>query len=124
MEEALTLGQIDELMVEKIEPSLKALGPAFLYDYPASLAALSRLKNHDSDVAERFELYIGGLEVANAFSELRDADEQALRFEKERQKQADFQEKLKKISYNYVTGPMLPAGQDPAWGSINTCQKL
>jgi lysyl-tRNA synthetase class 2 len=57
-----------------------------LYDYPASHAALSRLKNNNSGLAERFELYIGGLEVANAFSELTDADEQALRFEKEQQK--------------------------------------
>lgn len=86
MEKALTLGRMDELMVEQIEPRLKTPTPTFLYDYPASLAALSRLKNNNSSLAERFELYIGGLEVANAFSELTDADEQALRFEKERQK--------------------------------------
>jgi lysyl-tRNA synthetase class 2 len=86
MEEALTSGRLDELMVEQIEPRLKTPTPTFLYDYPASLAALSRLKNNNSGLAERFELYIGGLEVANAFSELTDADEQALRFEKERQK--------------------------------------
>jgi lysyl-tRNA synthetase class 2 len=86
MEEALTSGQLDELMVEQIEPRLKTPIPTFLYDYPASLAALSRLKNDNPDLAERFELYIGGLEVANAFSELTDADEQVIRFEKERQK--------------------------------------
>ncbi len=86
MEEALTSGRLDELIVEQIEPHLKTSTPTFLYDYPASHAALSRLKNNNSGLAERFELYIGGLEVANAFSELTDADEQRLRFEKERQK--------------------------------------
>ncbi len=86
MEEALTSERLDELIVEQIEPHLKTSTPTFLYDYPASHAALSRLKNNNSGLAERFELYIGGLEVANAFSELTDADEQRLRFEKERQK--------------------------------------
>jgi len=86
MEEALTSERLDEVIVEQIEPHLKTATPTFLYDYPASHAALSRLKNNNSGLAERFELYIGGLEVANAFSELTDADEQTLRFEKEQQK--------------------------------------
>jgi lysyl-tRNA synthetase class 2 len=86
LEEALASGRLDQVMVEQIEPCLKKLGPTFLYDYPASLAALSRLKVQDSGLAERFELYIGDLEVANAFSELTDVEEQAVRFEKERQK--------------------------------------
>jgi len=86
LEEALTSGRLDELIVEQIEPRLKTSTPTFLYDYPASHAALSRLKENDPGLAERFELYFSGLEVANAFSELTDADEQVLRFEKERQK--------------------------------------
>jgi lysyl-tRNA synthetase class 2 len=95
LDEALTSGRLDELIVEQIEPRLKTPTPTFLYDYPASHAALSRLKNDNPSLAERFELYIGGLEVANAFSELTDADEQALRFEKEQQKR----QKLGKTVY-------------------------
>lgn len=78
---ALERGQFDEIMVEKIEPNLAQTRPVFLYDYPASRAALARLQPQDSRFAERFELYIGGLEICNAFSELTDPVEQRKRFE-------------------------------------------
>ena len=80
MKKALTEHQFDEIMVEKIEPHLGRHKPTFLYDYPAERAALARLKMEDPTLAERFELYIGGLELANAFSELIDAEEQRKRF--------------------------------------------
>ncbi|MBW1915085.1 MAG: EF-P lysine aminoacylase GenX [Deltaproteobacteria bacterium] len=83
LQDALDSNRFDEVMVEQIEPRLRETGPIFLYDYPAQLAALSRLKHNDPTLAERFELYIGGLELANAFSELTDPDEQARRFRKE-----------------------------------------
>ena len=83
LQDALDSNRFDEVMVEQIEPRLRETGPVFLYDYPAQLAALSRLKHNDPTLAERFELYIGGLELANAFSELTDPDEQARRFRKE-----------------------------------------
>jgi len=70
--------------VEDIEPRLGLKRPSFLYDYPASLAALSRMKPDDPDFAERFEIYIAGLELANGFSELTDPKEQRIRFDKER----------------------------------------
>ena len=79
--EALAKDQFDEILVEHIEPRLGADRPIFLYDYPAPLAALSKIKKSDPAVAERFELYIGGMEMANGFSELTDADEQRRRFE-------------------------------------------
>ncbi|MHB8771719.1 MAG: EF-P lysine aminoacylase EpmA [Syntrophales bacterium] len=79
-EEALSGNRFDELMVDAIEPRLGGDRPVFLYDYPAPLGALARLKPDDPGVAERFELYIASLELANAFSELTDADEQRLRF--------------------------------------------
>jgi len=85
MEKALELGRFDEFMVEEIEPRLGMSKPTFLYDYPASLAALARLKEGEPGLAERFELYMGGLELANAFSELTDVCEQETRFEKERE---------------------------------------
>jgi elongation factor P--(R)-beta-lysine ligase len=78
--EALERDLFDEIMVERIEPRLGAGRPTFIYDYPACCGALARLKASDRSVAERFELYIGGLEIANAFSELVDAEEQRSRF--------------------------------------------
>jgi elongation factor P--(R)-beta-lysine ligase len=80
---ALAAGSFDELMVERIEPRLGCGRPTFLYDYPASCGALARLKADDPSVAERFELYLGGLEIANAFSELTDPVEQRARFQAE-----------------------------------------
>ncbi len=80
-EEALKQDLFDELMVEKIEPRLGLERPTFIYDYPASRGALARLKGSDPTLAERFELYMGGVELANAFSELTDAAEQRRRFE-------------------------------------------
>ncbi len=70
----------DEIMVKEIEPRLGNAGPTILYDYPASMGALARLKPDGSGFAERFEIYMGGLELANGFSELTDSEEQRLRF--------------------------------------------
>lgn len=71
------------VMGEVIEPNLGTQTPCILYDYPAHMAALSRKKPGDPRFAERFELYIAGVELANAFSELTDAAEQRARFEDE-----------------------------------------
>ncbi|MFC1579991.1 EF-P lysine aminoacylase EpmA [Thermodesulfobacteriota bacterium] len=80
MHEAIKTGQFDRTVVEEIEPSLVSARPVFLYDYPASRASLARLQANDPSLAERCELYVGGLELANGFSELTDADEQRNRF--------------------------------------------
>jgi lysyl-tRNA synthetase class 2 len=72
------------LFLERVEPRLGRDRPAFLIDYPASMAALARLSPADPSVAERFELYAQGLELANGFSELTDAVEQRRRLEEER----------------------------------------
>jgi len=68
-------------LVEKVEPRLGFPRPCILADYPASQAALARLKPSDPTVAERFELYWAGIELANGFSELTDPREQRSRFE-------------------------------------------
>jgi lysyl-tRNA synthetase class 2 len=83
MEKALEQDRFDDIMVTEIEPNLGQTQPVFLYDYPAARGALARLKLEDSRYAERFELYIGGLEICNAFSELADPVEQRERFERE-----------------------------------------
>ena len=71
------------LLSAKVEPNLGLGRPTFLTDYPASEAALARLSPHDPHIAERFELYACGVEVANAFGELTDPTEQRLRFEED-----------------------------------------
>jgi lysyl-tRNA synthetase class 2 len=69
------------VFLARIEGGLGVDAPTVLYDYPVSMAALSRAKPDDPRLAERFELYVSGLELANAFSELTDAAEQRRRFE-------------------------------------------
>lgn len=72
-----------ELLVTWVEPELGWSAPCFLVDYPRSLAVLSRVKDADPRVAERFELYIAGVELCNGFTELTDPREQRARFEEE-----------------------------------------
>lgn len=68
------------IFLEHIEPNLGIGAPTIVYDYPISMAALSRRKPDEPRLAERFELYVCGLELANAFGELTDAAEQRRRF--------------------------------------------
>lgn len=69
------------LLVERIEPALAREAAIFVVDYPASQAALARLRLDDPAVAERFELYVRGIELANGYHELLDPAEQRRRFE-------------------------------------------
>ena len=78
--EAWDQDRFDFDMATKIEPNLPK-EPLFLTDYPAPAASLARLKADDPRVAERWELYVDGLELANAFTELTDPVEQRRRFE-------------------------------------------
>lgn len=75
-----------KIFLNEIEPKLGIERPVFLYEYPVGMASLSRVCAHDPRYAERFELYIGGLELANAFGELTDAQEQKNRLEADRAK--------------------------------------
>jgi lysyl-tRNA synthetase class 2 len=77
-----------KIFLEAVEPRLGWPRPTILHDYPARMAALARLKPHSPLWAERFELYIAGLELANAFSELNDPVEQRKRFEEEQRLRA------------------------------------
>jgi lysyl-tRNA synthetase class 2 len=72
------------VMLERIEPKLGIGVPTVLCEYPANLAALARKKPGDPRVAERFELYACGVELANAYSELTDPAEQRARFDHDR----------------------------------------
>ena len=68
-------GWLDLILVERVQPHLGLDRPVLLYDYPATQAALSRIRNDDPPVAERFELYVSGMELANGYHELLDAEE-------------------------------------------------
>ncbi len=83
------------LMAERIEPRIGNGRVTILYDYPLPEAALARRKPGDARVAERFEMFACGVELANAFGELRDADEQRRRFE------ADMAEKARLYGERY-----------------------
>ena len=88
------------LLLERIEPHLGRQHPTFLTHWPAAQAALARRDPADPRVAERFELFICGIELANAFVELTDPVEQRARFEAERARR------------HAVTGPDWPLDED------------
>jgi lysyl-tRNA synthetase class 2 len=85
-EETLDMAEHDEerffrLLLDKVEPGISELGTAvFLTEYPASQASLARNKPKDPRVAERFELYVAGVELCNGFGELTDPAQQRARF--------------------------------------------
>jgi lysyl-tRNA synthetase class 2 len=81
--EVLAKGTFDEVLVTAVEPYLGRKRPVFLYDYPVELGSLARCNQENNQVAERFELYIAGVELANGFSELVDPQEQRRRFTNE-----------------------------------------
>ena len=85
MAQALEQKVFDEILCEYIEPQLGRLKPVFLYDYPVEKGALARRKKENPSMAERFEIYLAGVELANGFSELTDPVEQRQRFETEQQ---------------------------------------
>lgn len=83
------------LFIAKVEPNLGHEAVTILYDYPAKLAALSTIDPKNPQVCQRFEVYIVGVELANAFNELCDADEQQRRF-------SDFSKQKKQLGYEQV----------------------
>lgn len=77
-----------ELLINRVEPALDCKRPTILHSYPASMAALARLNQDNPKVADRFEVYLGGVELCNGFAELTDATEQRQRFERDTQARA------------------------------------
>lgn len=87
----------NQIFLNEIEPHLGIAKPTILYDFPSSMAALSKKKTSDPRFAERFEFYIAGLEMGDCYSELTDAYEQEERFKREMEEI----KRLGKISYEY-----------------------
>jgi len=88
--------------------------PTFVYDFPTEVSPLAKQKADDPDTVERFELYAGGFEVANAFSELNDPVEQRRRFEAQLAQRADGDEEAHAMDEDYVRA--LEFGMPPAGG--------
>jgi lysyl-tRNA synthetase class 2 len=74
-------GLVDAVFSETVEPAL--VSPTFVVDYPAALSPLAKRDPHRPQMVERFEGFIGGMEICNAFSELNDPDDQRVRFEEQ-----------------------------------------
>lgn len=98
----------------QVEPALPAGRPVYVVDWPAPMAALARLKPADPRWAERFELYAGGLELANGFSELTDAAEQRRRLEAEKA----LRERLGRPSYPIDERFLAALPRMPASGGV------
>ena len=79
----------DLLLTHVVEPALPPRTPVFIHDWPASQAALARIRDGDPPVAERFELFWQGMELANGYHELTDPDEQRRRFAAENRRRAE-----------------------------------
>ncbi len=103
-----------KIFLNEIEPHLGNETPVFVYDFPAQMTSLSRLCEQDNRYAERFELYVGGLELANAFGELTDAKEQKDRLEKDKNLRSELGKTTWPVDPDFIQA--LQSGIAPAGG--------
>jgi lysyl-tRNA synthetase class 2 len=103
-----------QIFLDEVEPRLGRPRPTILYDYPVSMAALARAKAEDPRYAERFELYVAGVELGNAFSELTDPVEQRRRLELERDERRAAGRTLYDLDEDFLDA--LAAGIPPSAG--------
>lgn len=112
-----------ELLVGHVEPALAAAKrPVFLCDYPASQASLARLEPSDPSVAQRFELYLGGVELCNGFGELTDPVEQRRRFEADQRARRESGRDEYPIDERFIAA--LEEGMPPAGGNALGVDRL
>jgi elongation factor P--(R)-beta-lysine ligase len=112
-----------QLLVDQVEPAIAELGrPVFLYDYPASQAALARLSPTDPSVAERFELYAGEVELCNGYGELTDPREQRARCESDRERRRSLGRPVPAVPERFIAA--LDQGLPPASGNALGLDRL
>jgi lysyl-tRNA synthetase class 2 len=103
---------VDDLLSKHVEPNLK--DPTFILDYPKELSPFAKDHRSEPGLVERFECFAGGMEFANAFSELNDPDEQRARFEQQQRDLAAGDEETQPYDEDYVRA--LEHGMPPTGG--------
>ncbi len=109
LSKGVLLGALFEAVVER-----HLIQPTIIYDYPIELSPLSKTKADDPSMVERFELYMGGMEIANAYSELNDPEEQERRFEAQVSEREKGDEEAHQMDEDYVRA--LRYGMPPTAG--------
>jgi lysyl-tRNA synthetase class 2 len=113
VEDSMGFGKIvDEVMSEKVKPHLRQ--PTFLYDYPVELSPLAKKKRGAPHLTERFQLFVAGMEMTNAFSELNDPIDQRERFMEQVRLRERGDEEAQHLDENYLVA--LEVGMPPAAG--------
>jgi lysyl-tRNA synthetase class 2 len=103
---------IDKLISSSVEPQL--IQPTFLLDYPLEMSPLAKQRPDDPSLVERFEGFAGGMEIANAFTELNDPDEQRKRFLEQEALRTELEEDVDRLDEDYLLA--LEYGMPPTGG--------